>query len=659
MCFFCLLFIQIALQQLVLAAPPNVMILAGGANFSSRNGSRNHHHKVPHSALESSSSDDVNRLSFEVRRELEVALRLILGCAVQAETTKEIVISYVTTLDLHVQDALRVEIESITHNRSNVFPLECLTLVPNPSQADLNDLKDAARFLSRLASERNQLLAAVQRLSYLEDLIKCNALSDSCSENDRCSSPDNDSGHGSSQVIEEQAKLYLQVNELKNKLRETQSELESKGESLENCREDLDEKIALVEKLRKENSEFQRDVRALRELRDELDAIKQDQIRAERLERENAKLRGRAQEFELMKKRLEEVREENKVLVEVRAGLERKLEETGMNRSMMSRVTAAEAEAERRRKEVTEIRANLETSQRIIHQLNDRCTRLQVELNQASERKVLRLESSSPCVEERSFGEQLEESVTTKLLAIEVENERLLRENEEAQLRYQNDLETKLDRISELERDLDRNSFDKNEIQQDRERIRMLLERVRDGYESKLRVAFSLISVIKQELLASSNWAPNNGRQLQGKSVPKNAKIICELLDQFQADLKAPVLIGESEISTLNVDENLYEKIRQVLVDSQQLETLEDQLHEMSEQYKSLQSDKQNFEDQCKRLQSEGGSEKVKDLENQRCQLEEEKEMLSARLNRCLETMDILQKRLDSVLEEKQLFQVN
>ncbi|XP_016840848.1 daple-like protein [Nasonia vitripennis] len=138
-------------------------------------------------------------------------------------------------------------------------------------------------------------------------------------------SPPSNSGRDNSSSREDVHRYAVELADWKSKVRKQRQELEEKTEALIECKEELEHNKAVLVKLREENQELLLEARAAKSYRDELDAAIERAERADRLEAEVARYREKLTDIEYYKSRIEELREDNRVLMETREMLEEQL----------------------------------------------------------------------------------------------------------------------------------------------------------------------------------------------------------------------------------------------------------------------------------------------------------------------------------------------
>lgn len=119
--------------------------------------------------------------------------------------------------------------------------------------------------------------------------------------------------------------LAVELADWKSRLRKQRQELEEKSEGLAECREELEHANGLLAKLRAENNELLAEARRAKAYRDEADAMREKAERVDRLELETQRYRERLADSDFYRVRVDELREDNRVLLETREMLESQL----------------------------------------------------------------------------------------------------------------------------------------------------------------------------------------------------------------------------------------------------------------------------------------------------------------------------------------------
>ncbi|KAL9924822.1 uncharacterized protein ACN2A1_009218 [Glossina fuscipes fuscipes] len=134
---------------------------------------------------------------------------------------------------------------------------------------------------------------------------------------------------------------YVEFANLKLKLQQLQNELEAKSENLFVAQEQLKHKDEFYEKLRSENQELYCEAKRALIYRDELDVFRERAERASYLEIETQKLRKKLDDLSHYKRRVDELLEEKRTILESNDLLEKQLEEC---RQKSKRIMALESE---------------------------------------------------------------------------------------------------------------------------------------------------------------------------------------------------------------------------------------------------------------------------------------------------------------------------
>ena len=117
----------------------------------------------------------------------------------------------------------------------------------------------------------------------------------------------------------------VKVAEYKAKLRKLRQQVEEKTEQLSETREELEKVQAVSSRLKTENLELCQDARAAKTYRDELDVLRERAEKVDKLEAELLRYKDKMNDIEFFKSRVEELREDNRILVETKEMLEEQL----------------------------------------------------------------------------------------------------------------------------------------------------------------------------------------------------------------------------------------------------------------------------------------------------------------------------------------------
>lgn len=232
-------------------------------------------------------------------QELRHLLLLVLGCAVQSPR-KEDIIDNIKKLDLDTQHCIVECIKEVTDNPEAVWPTEWTQVDAVPEDQVAHVFTTLVQQCRRLAHERD---------TYNQELLKV-----LCGEGDEEETSQESVHH-----------LGVQLADCKAQLRRLRQEYEEKAESLAEYKDELDQTKIVVGKLRQENVELVQDARAARAWRDEADILRERASRVDALEQEVARYRDKMADIEFYKTRVEELREDNRILVETKEMLEEQL----------------------------------------------------------------------------------------------------------------------------------------------------------------------------------------------------------------------------------------------------------------------------------------------------------------------------------------------
>ena len=117
----------------------------------------------------------------------------------------------------------------------------------------------------------------------------------------------------------------VEVAEYKAKLRKLRQQLEEKTEQWSEVREEHEKLQEVTDKLKSENLELCQDARAAKTYRDELDVLRERAEKVDKLEAELLRYKDKMNDIEFFKSRVEELREDNRILVETKEMLEEQL----------------------------------------------------------------------------------------------------------------------------------------------------------------------------------------------------------------------------------------------------------------------------------------------------------------------------------------------
>uniref|UniRef100_A0A4W5NWJ4 Coiled-coil domain containing 88Aa n=1 Tax=Hucho hucho TaxID=62062 RepID=A0A4W5NWJ4_9TELE len=350
--------------------------------------------------------------------EMKKLLLLLLGCAVQCEKKEEYV-ERIQTLDFDTKAAIAAHIQEVTHSQDSVLDLHWL----EASELCAEDLETLFR---RLVDQRDTQLETILELTQERESTPSPFPPSAQSPSDCPSMQQQAASH---------QHLSVDLADSKAKVRRLRQELEEKNEQVLDCRQELENMEAEFKTIQQENSVLLAEARSARTYRDELDALRERAIRADKLESEVGRYREKLHNMEFYKAKVEELKEDNSVLLETKAVLQQQLE-GWMARSdklhqlekhsllLNARVHIMEQEKEvdrRRMEELHEENLALELAQR---RSMEESQHLGWELEQLSR-------SPDNSQGQKSLGEEVVDGTKSRLLRLERENQSLLRTIEE------------------------------------------------------------------------------------------------------------------------------------------------------------------------------------------------------------------------------------
>uniref|UniRef100_A0A3Q2TUY2 Girdin-like n=1 Tax=Fundulus heteroclitus TaxID=8078 RepID=A0A3Q2TUY2_FUNHE len=327
---------------------------------------------------------------------------------------KEEYIEKIQTLDFDTKAAIAAHIQELTHSQENVLDLQWLESSDVQPEEMETVMRNMATHLQHVLDQRDVHME-VQRSFHAFPYI--------------LQSQPQQPQTGTQQH------LAVELADSKAKIRRLRQELEEKSEQMLDCRHELENTEAELKRIQQENSQLQVDARAARTYRDELDALRERAIKADKLESEVGRYKEQLHKMEFYKAKVEELKEDNRVLQETKEVLEDQLEGwrsrtdkihqlEKQNLLLKARVHDMEQEKEadtERMKELREENLALCVAQR---RSMEESQHLGWELEQLSKTTE---NSHGP----QTLSEEVSERTRSQILKLEKENQRLLRTIEE------------------------------------------------------------------------------------------------------------------------------------------------------------------------------------------------------------------------------------
>ncbi|XP_034384475.1 girdin-like [Cyclopterus lumpus] len=359
--------------------------------------------------------------------EMKKLLLLLLGCAVQCEKREEY-IERIQTLDFDTKAAIAAHIQEVTHSQENVLDLQWL----DSSEMHSEELEVVAR---NMATHLRHVLD--QRDTHQETIAELMQEKEGgVSLLNSPSSPQSGSYSPSmQQQTGTQQHLAVELADSKAKIRRLRQELEEKSEQTLDCRHELENMEAELKRIQQENSQLLVDARAARTYRDELDALRERAIKADKLESEVGRYREQLHKMEVYKAKVEELKEDNRVLQETKEVLEDQL---AGGRARSDKIHQLEKHSLLLKARVHDMEQEREADQRRTEELQEENLALclaQRRSMEESQHLGWELEQLTKTTEnsqgQQTLSEEVSERTCSRMLKLEKENQSLLRTIEE------------------------------------------------------------------------------------------------------------------------------------------------------------------------------------------------------------------------------------
>lgn len=224
-------------------------------------------------------------------------------------------------------------------------------------------------------------------------------------------------------------------SQLKSNLRKMNDEVEEKNEIISELKGILEQSKETIDKLRQENLDLVQEARSAKALRDEIDFLNEKVCKLDRLESEIQRYKDRMMDMEFLKSRMDELREENRLLMESKTVLQEQLDSA---RRRCEKVPQLEHEVVQLKALSLEVKSQQETDKEKTASLMDEVNQLRVEKKAALEelhqtrteldhmREQVKLLNSTHSTGAPSLLDQLKSDASTRRLKLELENQKLL-----------------------------------------------------------------------------------------------------------------------------------------------------------------------------------------------------------------------------------------
>ncbi|XP_029042151.1 girdin [Osmia bicornis bicornis] len=402
--------------------------------------------------------------------EMKLLLLLLLGCAVQCPN-KEKFITNIKTLNVDTQLAIVDCIKQVTDHQDIVI-----------TQDAMENVNMGCLF--------GQIKKLTQELDLYRQKWRNTVINENVEGNDSSISgePEEINKIQQSNLViksenEDNHHYAVELADWKSRVRKQRQELEEKTEALLECKEELEYHKMLVNKLKQENQELMHEARTAKSYRDELDAVIERADRADRLELEVVRYREKLTDIEFYKTRIEELREDNRVLMETREMLEDQL---NSSRRRADKVLELESEIIKYKQLLNDMALERAADKEKYQELVEENTQLQ-KLTKAAANEAALADSISdteePAHTDNRLSEQLTNNAQTRALKLELENRRLV---------------TLIDSLKE-------NSFHENssrvlELEKEKKKLSLKIESLNDNIERLTQQNSDLELVWKQAL---------------------------------------------------------------------------------------------------------------------------------------------------------------
>ncbi|KAI4832183.1 hypothetical protein KUCAC02_015158 [Chaenocephalus aceratus] len=359
--------------------------------------------------------------------EMKKLLLLLLGCAVQCEK-KEEYIERIQTLDFETRAAIAAHIQELTLSQENVVDLQWLESGEvHPDELEVVARNMAAHLRHVLDQRDNHLETIAELMQEKEGVFSL--LNSPSSPHSGSYSPSMQQHAGTQQH------LAVELADSKAKIRRLRQELEEKSEQMLDCRHELENMETELKRIQLENSQLLVDARAARTYRDELDALRERAMKADKLESEVGRYREQLHKIEFYKAKVEELKEDNRVLQETKEVLEDQLEGW---RARSDQIHQLEKHGLLLKATVHDMEQEREADRRRIEELQEENLALclaQRRSMEESQHLGWELEQLSKTTEssqgQQTLSEEVSERTCSRMLKLEKENQSLLRIIEE------------------------------------------------------------------------------------------------------------------------------------------------------------------------------------------------------------------------------------
>ncbi|XP_068607059.1 girdin [Brachionichthys hirsutus] len=572
--------------------------------------------------------------------EIKKILLLLLGCAVQCEK-KDGYIQRIQTLNFETKAAIAAHIQQLTHSQESMLDLQWL----ESSEVSPDELGVVARsmatHLRHLLDQRDACHQTLAELMQEKEGVAS-----------LVSSPSGLHAAGYSPSMQQQQAgaqqhLAVELADSKAKIRRLRQELEEKSEQMLDCRHELENMEAELKRIQQENAQLLGDARAARTYRDELDALRERAVKADKLEIEVGRYRDQLHKMEFYKIKVEELKEDNRVLQETKEVLEDQL--AGW-RARLDNIHHLEKHNLQLAAQVHGMEQERESDGRRIEELqNDNLVLCLAQRRSMEESQLLgwELEQLANTAEDsqgqQTLSEEVSERTLSRMLKLEMENQRLLRSLEELRAAATNS-STKPDRVIAAFQhscsDVERHSNAPLEHGDGEHRFKGPVSELEDSESNhaELRrfveshdrppVGSTSSSPCRDGILTtrSSSYASKHRQRLEDK---------CRALDTAKQRLQISldsadrkVLRLEAEVQELEAEnQSLQSSLEELRILARRLEQLETEKKSLEQETTVLEREKRQLEKENRRLRQQAEIQEASLDSSNVCMATLEKEM--------------------------------
>ncbi|XP_076028597.1 protein girdin isoform X5 [Oratosquilla oratoria] len=515
--------------------------------------------------------------------ELQLLLLLVLGCAVQGDH-KEDVIESIKKLDLETQHAIVECIKEVTEKPEIVWPGEWSQLEGVPEDQLAYAYSLLFLHCRNLVQERDVYYQAMLRA----------LVGDDTEEGSLQGSQDNVHHIG------------VELADCKAKLRRLRQEFDEKVECLAEHKEEVEANKGLITKLRQENLELVQDARAAKAYRDELDILRERATRVDKLEAEVSKYRDKMADIDFYKTRVEELREDNRILVETKEMLE---EQLSNSRRRAEQILDLENTILTLKQQINELNIERDIDRERLQEVMEENAQLQLSnKNSLSESAMLVAEldvlKTKKIVNGSSMSNDLIGDAQARVLQLELDNQRMRGELEQFK---REGVYASSEKVLELEKENKRLSFKVNRqhvgtqvshLQEHVQKDKTRLLEVQGDVESKQQEAKRLHNTLE----AVKTNSERQVNELQQENTQLH-ELIESLRERQKKTTDARLVDVENENKKImDTNHHLQSQVSRLEYEKQHLTRLTERLRESAEKLSEVEHQKTETERENKDL---------------------------------------------------------